>query len=65
MEGKLTRGPARRTLSKKDAVRHLLHTSIRMVMMQEDAYGIHVLVQSADKLLIDLSKLLGKPLAMD
>jgi len=57
--------PPRRTIRKKEAVRHLLHAAIRMVTSQEDCFAVQMLAHSADKLLIDLSKRTRKPLAMD
>ena len=59
-----TREP-RRWIDKQEAVRHLVHTSIRLVMKQEDPFAIHLLINSADKMLIDLSKRLGKELKMN
>jgi hypothetical protein len=55
----------RPVLSKRDAVRHLIHTSIRLIIDHEDPFAIHLLIQSADKILIDLSKKLGKELRID
>jgi len=57
--------PPRRKLNKQEAVRHLLHTSIRLVMNMEDPFAIHVLVHSADKMLIDIAKRQNKLLRMD
>jgi hypothetical protein len=53
---KVTRKLPQRTIGKKAAVRHLIHAAIRMTMANEDAFAIHLLAQSPDKLLIDLSK---------
>jgi hypothetical protein len=53
----------RRRITKKQAVRHLIHAAVRMIAAAEDPFAIHLIVQSADKLLIDLSKRLKKPLA--
>src|SRR4051794_29090665 len=53
----------RRRLTKKKAVRHLIHAAVRMIAAAEDPFPIHLIIQSADKLLIDLSKKLKKPLA--
>jgi hypothetical protein len=55
----------RRRLTKKQAVRHLIHAAVRMIAAAEDPFAIHLIIQSADKLLIDLSKRLKKPLAHD
>lgn len=55
----------RRRITKKKAVRHLIHAAVRMIAAAEDPFAIHLIIQSADKLLIDLSKKLKKPLAHD
>jgi hypothetical protein len=55
----------RRRITKKQAVRHLIHAAVRMIAAAEDPFAIHLIIQSADKLLIDLSKKLKKPLALD
>jgi hypothetical protein len=55
----------RRRITKKQAVRHLIHAAVRMLAAAEDPFAIHLIVQSADKLLIDLSKRMKKPLALD
>lgn len=55
----------RRWMDKREAVRHLLHAAIRLITKQEDPFAIHLLVNSADKLLIDLSKHLGKELRVN
>ncbi len=60
---KIARREPRRRLDKKEAVRHLIHCAARLVAAGEDPFAIHTLVQSADKLLIDLSKKTGKALA--
>jgi hypothetical protein len=57
--------PARRTMNKQEAVRRLLHTSVRMVMNMEDPFAIHLIVHSADKILIDVAKKQNKLLRMD
>lgn len=61
----LKRDPPKRTLTKRQAVRHLIHAAIRLSAAREDPFAIHLLIQSADKILIDLSKRLGQPLAFD
>jgi hypothetical protein len=53
-----TRQPRRR-IDKQEAVRHLMHTAIRLIAKREDPFAVHLLINSADKLLIDLSKKLG------
>jgi hypothetical protein len=55
----------RRMLNKQEAVRHLLHTAIRLVMTMEDPFAIHLLVHSADKMLVDIARKRGKLLRMD
>jgi hypothetical protein len=55
----------RRRITKQQAIRHLIHAAVRMIAAAEDPFAIHLIVQSADKLLIDLSKRLKKPLAHD
>ena len=59
------RRPPKRTLNKQEAVRHLLHTAIRLVADMEDPFAVHLLVQSADKILIDLARAQSKPLRLD
>ena len=54
-----------RQLSKQDATKHLVHGAVRLLMTAEDPFIIHMLVQSADKLLIDVAKQSGKKLAHD
>jgi hypothetical protein len=46
----------RRTLDKREALRHLIHTAIRLIARMEDPFAVHLLVLSADKILIDLAK---------
>lgn len=52
-------------MDKKEAARHLLHSAIRMVMNQEDAFAIHLCIHSADKIIIDVSKKAGIELALN
>jgi len=59
------RGPPKRYLDKAEAVRHLIHAAVRMFAIGEDPFAIHLLVQSAEKLLIDLAKNRGVDLAFD
>jgi hypothetical protein len=54
--------PVIRTICKKEAIRHLIHCVIRMVAAQEDAFAIHLLVHSAEKLLMDVAKHTGQKL---
>jgi len=53
---KISRKPPRRLMDKKEAIRHLIHTAIRMIAKEEDPFAIHVLIQCADKVLIDIAK---------
>ena len=46
----------RRTLDKREALRHLIHTAIRLIAEMGDPFAVHLLVHSADKILIDLAK---------
>jgi hypothetical protein len=41
-------------IDKKQGVRHLLHSAIRMIFDGEDAFTINMLGQAADKVLLDL-----------
>ena len=61
----IKRSEPRRRMSKQQAIRHLIHSAVRMIAAREDPFAIHLVVQSADKLLIDLSKKRGKPLALE
>jgi hypothetical protein len=54
-----------RTFDKQEAIRHLIHTAIRLIAKREDPFAVHVLAQSADKLLIDMAKQLGQELQVD
>jgi hypothetical protein len=51
---KLERSEPKRWLTKKDGVRHITHAAIRLVIAEEDPFATNVLVQSAEKVLIDL-----------
>ena len=44
----------RRYINKREGVRHVLHAAIRAVLSDEDPFAIHLLGQSAEKVLIDL-----------
>jgi hypothetical protein len=54
-----------RTLDKQEAIRHLIHTASRLIAKRENPFAIHVLVHSADKLLIDMAKSRGRKLRVD
>jgi hypothetical protein len=55
----------RRTLDKQEGVRHLIHTAIRLIARMEDPFAVHLLVHSADKILIDLANQNGHELRVD
>jgi hypothetical protein len=57
--------PVGRTLNKQEAIRHLIHAAIRMLIAQEGPFAIHLLVQSADKILIDIAKKRRQELRID
>jgi hypothetical protein len=50
------RTPPKFAIDRKQGLRHILHSAIRMLLDGEDAFAINVLSQSADKVLIDLLK---------
>jgi hypothetical protein len=50
------REPPLRYISKREGVRHVLHAAIRSVFYGEDPFAIHLLGQSAEKVLLDLLK---------
>jgi hypothetical protein len=50
------REPPLRYISKREGVRHVLHAAIRCVFYGEDPFAIHLLGQSAEKVLLDLLK---------
>jgi len=52
-------------LNKQEAIRRLIHAAIRMLAAEEDPFAVHLLIQSADKTLIDVAKKLGKELRVD
>jgi hypothetical protein len=62
-----SRDAPRRWLTKQQAIRHLIHAAVRLIVAGEDPFATHLLIQSADKLLIDLAKhsATGKKLAHD
>jgi hypothetical protein len=59
------RDPPKRYLDKREAIRHLIHAAVRMIAIGEDPFAIHLLIQSAEKMLIDLAKKRGDALAFD
>ncbi len=52
-------------LDKKRAIRHLIHAAIRLVMKQENPYAIHLIIHSADKMILDLAKKRGIEITID
>jgi hypothetical protein len=50
------RSPPRRRLSKQSAVRHLVHAAVRLIAAGEDPFATNMLIQSADKLTIDIAE---------
>ena len=54
------RAPPRRHISKQEAIRHLLHSGIRLIMKKEDPFAVHLIVHSADKMILDISKSRGE-----
>jgi hypothetical protein len=59
---KINRKTPRRLMDKREAIRHLIHTAVRMIAMEEDPFAIQVLIQCADKVLIDIAKRTGRKL---
>jgi hypothetical protein len=57
--------PPRRLIDKQEAVRHLIHCAIRLIQKEEDPFAVHLLVHSADKMLIDLAAKRGQELKAD
>ena len=62
MSTKPVRAAPRRTIRKEEAIRHLIHAAIRSFAAAEDPFAISMLIHSADKILIDMSRKMGKPL---
>jgi hypothetical protein len=50
------REPGYREIDKQQAIRHLLHSSIRLDFDEEDPFAVHLICQSCDKLILDLAK---------
>lgn len=59
-----TRAPVRK-IGKQEAIRHLIHCAVRMVAAQEDPFAIHLLIHSAEKMLMDVAKQAGKKLTFN
>ena len=49
----------RRFINKQQAIRHLLHSAIRLIMNEEDPFAAHLIIHSADKLILDIAKSRG------
>jgi hypothetical protein len=62
---RIDRDPPRRCLDKQEAIRHLVHGAIRLVMAKEDPFVVQLIAHSADKLLIDVAKKKGSYLELD
>jgi hypothetical protein len=54
-----------RWVNKQEAIRRLIHTAVRLIQKQEDPFATHLLIQSADKMIIDLAKKRGEELRID
>ena len=50
------RNPPKRLMDKLEAIRHLLHASIRMFFWEEDPFALHVVIYSCDHLIADYVK---------
>jgi hypothetical protein len=48
-----------RFITKLEGVRHILHSAIRCHLAGEDPFAIHILAQSAERVLIDILKANG------
>ena len=60
----IERSAPKRKISKQEGIRHLIHAAVRMIAAREDPFAIHLVIQSADKLLMDLSKKMAKPIPL-
>src|SRR2546423_1181585 len=54
-----------RKIGKQEAIRHLIHCAVRMVAAQEDPFAIHLLIHSAEKMLMDVAKQTGRKLVFN
>lgn len=54
-------------LTKQVAVRRLIHSAIRLIVQEEDSISIHLIIQSAEKVIIDVlkAKNIDDPLAYE
>lgn len=57
--------PPRRWIEKQDAIRHLVHGAVRLMIKMEDPFALHLIIHSVDKLLIDVAAGMNKYLEMD
>jgi hypothetical protein len=55
----------KRWIGKQKAIRHLAHCAVRLILKREDPFAIHLIIQSADKLLIGVAAGKNKYLEMD
>lgn len=55
------RPPPKRLITKKQGLRQIIHSSIRLTFAGEDPFAIHLLGQSAEKVCLDLLKRAGIP----
>jgi hypothetical protein len=55
----------RRVIDKQEAIRHLIHAAIRFILNREDPFAIHLIVHSADKMIVDVAKSKGEKLRVD
>jgi hypothetical protein len=55
----------RRRIGKQDAIRHLIHSAVRLIMKMDDPFALHLIIQSVEKLLIDVAAGMNKYLEMD
>lgn len=65
MSPPINRTPPRRHLDKQEAIRHLIHAAFRLIAAGEDPFAIHLLIQSAEKLLLDVARKRGRTLGFD
>jgi hypothetical protein len=62
-EGMPDQSSLKPTLNKQQAQRHLIHAAVRLMAAREGPLAVQLLVQSADKLQIDIASRTGKKLA--
>lgn len=59
MQDKIERKEPKRWMDKQEALRRLIHTSIRLIVAEEDPFVVNHLAQSAEKVGIDLLRRRG------